>query len=114
MAKSRPKENDANDKGTSKDVANSATNPAKSLSSKHRATLESVFETPTRPDIPWRSIEALFVALGGEITQGRGSRVRIAVLGRRANFHEPHPERDTDRGAVKDVRDFLISLGVRP
>jgi hypothetical protein len=84
------------------------------LSARHRATLTAVFEVPTRPDIPWRSIVALFVALGGEVTQGRGSRVRVALGERRAVFHEPHPERVTDRGAVRDVRDFLVAVGVRP
>jgi hypothetical protein len=54
------------------------------------------------------------VALGGEITQGRGSRVRVALGPLRAVFHEPHPERVTDKGAVESVRKFLESLGVRP
>jgi hypothetical protein len=84
------------------------------LSSRHRRTLEAIFERPTRPDIPWRDVEALFVALGGEITEGRGSRRRVALRGVRAVFHEPHPEKVTDRGAVKGVRDFLERAGIRP
>jgi hypothetical protein len=84
------------------------------LSSRHRRTLEAVFERPLRPDIPWRDIENLFVALGGEVSEGRGSRVRVALNGERAVFHEPHPERVTDRGAIKDVREFLERAGVRP
>lgn len=84
------------------------------LSSRHRRTLESIFETPTQPDIQWRRIEALFRALGGEVTEGSGSRVRVALNGVRAVFHEPHPEKVTDRRAVVDVRDFLERAGVRP
>jgi hypothetical protein len=84
------------------------------LGSKHRGTLSLVFDRPVRPDIPWRDIEALLVALGGEITQGRGSRVRVALGPLRAVFHEPHPERVTDKGAVESVRKFLENLGVRP
>jgi HicA toxin of bacterial toxin-antitoxin, len=84
------------------------------LSGRHRATLGAIFERPTRADISWRSIEALFRALGGEVSEGRGSRVRVALLGRRGVFHEPHPDPATDKGAVEDVRDFLISVGVRP
>jgi hypothetical protein len=84
------------------------------LSGRHRATLGAIFERPTRADIPWRSIEALFRALGGEVAEGRGARVRVALLGRRVVFHEPHPEPATDKGAVEDVREFLISVGVRP
>ena len=84
------------------------------ISSKHRATLAAIFERPERPDIPWRSIEALFVALGGVVKQGRGSRVRVLLNGRPAVFHEPHPEKVADRGAVRDVRGFLISVGIEP
>ena len=84
------------------------------LSSRHAHTLELVNETPIRGDIPWRDIESLFEALGGSVTQGRGSRVRVAIGSRKAVFHEPHPEKVTDKGAVKSVRIFLDELGVRP
>ena len=84
------------------------------LTSKHRDTLVAIFETPTRPDIPWRSVEALFVALGGSVERGRGSRRRVFVAGERASFHEPHPERVTDRGAIVSVRKVLIKAGVKP
>lgn len=54
------------------------------------------------------------VACGAEISGGRGSRVRIALNGVFAVFHRPHPEPETDRGAVKAVRRFLENAGVRP
>jgi hypothetical protein len=76
--------------------------------------LTSIFERPTRGDIPWRDIEALFRALGGLVEPGRGSRRRVRLGARRAVFHEPHPERVTDKGAVEDVRDFLSSAGIVP
>jgi hypothetical protein len=84
------------------------------LSSRHRSTLASIFERPTRGDIPWRSIEALFEALGGTVASGSGSRRRVRLGDRKAVFHEPHPERVTDKGAVEHVREFLESAGVRP
>lgn len=56
----------------------------------------------------------LFNALGASISQGRGSRVRILLNGQRAVFHEPHPERVTDKGAVKSVREFLTNAGIDP
>ena len=84
------------------------------LSAKHRKTLEAVYERPERSDIAWRDIESLFVALGGEIPEGAGSRVRVALSGVRAVFHRPHPERVTDKGAVKAVRRFLQTAGVEP
>ncbi len=87
---------------------------AAALSARHRRTLEAVFERPTRADIPWRDLEALFAALGGAVTNGKGSRRRVVLGARVATFHEPHPERVTDKGAVTHVREFLASAGVGP
>lgn len=84
------------------------------LSGRHRATLDAVFSEPVRADLDWRDVEALFAALGGEITEGRGSRVRIAMKGVRAVFHRPHPRKETDKGALKSVRRFLIETGNAP
>lgn len=84
------------------------------LSSKHRRTLEQIFERPTRPDIRWSDAEALFRALGAEIRQGSGSRVRIALNGIRMTFHEPHPRPTLIRKAVESIRRFLIEAGIRP
>jgi hypothetical protein len=84
------------------------------VDSKHRKTLEAIFEKPERSNILWRDIEALFVALGAEITEGNGSRRRVALKGVRAVFHRPHPRKETDKGAVKSVRKFLEAAGVKP
>jgi HicA toxin of bacterial toxin-antitoxin, len=84
------------------------------LSRAHQATLEAVFATPVRASIVWRDIEALFVACGGEISEGQGSRVRVALNGIRAVFHRPHPQKETDKGAVKSVRRFLTEAGITP
>ena len=81
---------------------------------KHRTTLEAVFATPVRASIAWRDIEALFVACGAEISEGQGSRVRVALNGVRAVFHRPHPQKETDKGAVKSVRRFLIEAEIIP
>ncbi|WP_288581535.1 type II toxin-antitoxin system HicA family toxin [uncultured Methylobacterium sp.] len=56
----------------------------------------------------------MFVACGGEVLGGRGSRVRVALSGVRAVFHRPHPQKETDRGAVKSVRRFLLEAGIEP
>ncbi|MFJ7353210.1 type II toxin-antitoxin system HicA family toxin [Phyllobacterium sp. NPDC097923] len=84
------------------------------LSRKHRATLAAIFAEPVRAGIAWRDIEALILACGGEITEGQGSRVRIALNGIRAVFHRPHPQKETDKGAVKSVRRFLLEAEIRP
>ena len=84
------------------------------LSGKHRATLEAVFADPVRAGIAWRDIESLMIACGAEITEGQGSRVRVALNGVRAVFHRPHPQKETDKGAVKSVRRFLLEAEISP
>jgi hypothetical protein len=81
---------------------------------KHRKTLEAIFEKPERANIAWRDVEALFIALGAEISEGSGSRVRVALKDVRAVFHRPHPRKETNKGAVKSVRRFPEAAGVKP
>jgi hypothetical protein len=84
------------------------------LSSRHRATLAMLFERPTRADVTWNAFASLIGALGGEITNGAGSRRRIKLGPRRASLHEPHPGPNMVKGAVEDARAFLRTLGVSP
>jgi len=56
----------------------------------------------------------LFIALGAEISEGNGSRVRVALKDVRAVFHRPHPRKETYKGAVKSVCRFLEVAGVKP
>ena len=79
-----------------------------------RRTLLAIFDTPTRANLKWKDIESLSIALGAEISEGSGSRVRISLNGIRAVFHRPHPEKEADKGTVKSVRRFLEEAGVRP
>lgn len=84
------------------------------MNAKHRRTLQAIFARPDRADIAWRDIESLLVAVGAELSEGNGSRVRIALHGVRAVFHRPHPEKETDKGAVKSMRRFLQEAGIEP
>jgi hypothetical protein len=84
------------------------------MNQKHRRTLDAVFDDPIRSNIPWREIEAMLKAAGAQITEGAGSRVRIALNGVRAVFHRPHPRMETDKGAVRSMRRFLTEAGVTP
>lgn len=43
------------------------------MNAAQRKTLARIFEKPTRADVRWAAIEALIKALGGEVTEGRGS-----------------------------------------
>lgn len=82
------------------------------MNSKQVKTLKAIFTDPVPVDIAWKDIVTLFEALGATISQGRGSRVRVLLNDQRAVFHEPHPERVTDKGAVKSVREFLVNAGI--
>ncbi len=59
-------------------------------------------------------IEGLLEHIDAEIREGSGSRVRIALNGVRAVFHRPHPQRETDKGALVSMRRFLENAGVKP
>ncbi|MGA9994456.1 MAG: type II toxin-antitoxin system HicA family toxin [Pyrinomonadaceae bacterium] len=84
------------------------------MAKKHQKTLEAIFEDPVRSNILWSDIEKMLAALGAELSEGRGSRVRIALRGVRAVFHRPHPQKETDKGAVVSMRRFLTEAGVSP
>jgi len=62
------------------------------VSKKHRKTLEAIFENPVRSNVAWIDVEKMLQALGAELSEGSGSRVRIALRGVRAVFHRPHPQ----------------------
>jgi len=81
---------------------------------RHRRTLEAIFADPVRANVVWTEIEALLRSLGADLSEGRGSRVRIALNGVRAVFHRPHPQKETDKGALKSMRRFLTEAGVTP
>ena len=83
------------------------------MNKKQRQTLKRIFERHERADISWLDIQSLFIALGADISEGRGSRVRVALNEVRAEFHRPHPKRVTNKGAVKSVRRFLQEAGVK-
>lgn len=84
------------------------------LNNRHRSTLSEIFKNPVPASIKWADIEALLIALDAEISEGSGSRVRIALNGVRAVFHRPHPQPATDKGAVKSMRRFLTEAGIKP
>ncbi len=83
-----------------------------SLSSKHRKTLEKIFQDPVRADVAWREIETMLIALGAKVEERAGSRVVIKLNDRIAVFHRPHPQKETDKGALKSMRRFLMEAGI--
>ncbi|OPL10291.1 MAG: hypothetical protein AVO34_11265 [Firmicutes bacterium ML8_F2] len=82
------------------------------MNKKQRQTLAKIFENPERADIRWDDVESLLTALKAEISQGRGSRRRVALGGAKAVFHRPHPKLVANKPTVRSVRRFLLEAGV--
>ena len=81
---------------------------------KHERTLAAIFAEPVQANIAWSDTESLLRNLGADITEGKGSRVRVALNGVRAVFHRPHPEKEANKPTIRSVRQFLAEAGVSP
>ena len=82
------------------------------MRAKHKKVLEAIFSDPVRSNIIWKDVENLLEHLGADIEEGAGSRVCIELNVIIAVFHRPHPRKETDKGAVKSLRKYLIEAGV--
>lgn len=83
------------------------------MNTKHKRTIESIFKTPVQSNVIWKDVEKLFIHLGARIKEGNGSRLAVELNGVRAYFHRPHPQKETDKGALVSVRRFLEHAGVK-
>jgi HicA toxin of bacterial toxin-antitoxin, len=81
------------------------------MRAKHAKTLQAIFTKPTATSLEWVRIEALFIALGCRVIEGRGSRVRFEFNGKIIAFHRPHPAKEAKPYQVELARDFLIAIG---
>ena len=81
---------------------------------RHRQTLAAVFRDPVSRTIKWAAVEALLLAAGARVVEGRGSRVRFEKDGEVETFHRPHPAKEAKRYQVRAARAFLARIGVTP
>lgn len=84
------------------------------MKSRHTKTLQAIFAKPTTPTLEWSHIESLLIALGCQVIEGRGSRVRFAFNNTITTFHRPHPEKEAKPYQVEQARDFLTAIGAKP
>lgn len=84
------------------------------MNGRQKRTLEALFADPASGTIAWAAIESLLVAVGCEIVEGRGSRVRFARDGMVETSHRPHPAKEARKYQVRATRDYLKRLGVKP
>lgn len=85
-----------------------------SMNSKQKKTLAAIFKDPVSGTIEWAAIENLLVSVGSNVIEGNGSRVKFEKGGVIASFHRPHPDKEAKRYQVRDARDFLTQIGVKP
>ncbi len=82
------------------------------MNNKQKRTLQAIFQDPIQPNIKWFAIENLLLALGSEVKEGKGSRIRVTLNGKRKVFYRPHPQIIAGGERIKIVRAFLINAGV--
>jgi hypothetical protein len=84
------------------------------MNSKHKRVLRAIFTDPVSGSIEWIAIETLLIAVGCQVIEGSGSRVRFVIKGEVETFHRPHPAKEAKRYQVRDARQFLLRIGVKP
>jgi hypothetical protein len=83
------------------------------MNAAHKKTLTDIFANPVSKSLEWRRIEALFIAIGCQVIEGNGSRVKFEKDGIIATFHRPHPAKEAKPYQVRDARHFLEFLKVK-
>ena len=73
-----------------------------------------LFTKPTMAGIRFSDIEALMVALGGEVKEGAGSRVALYLGDAVKHTHRPHPGKEAKKYQVEEIRAWLEQQGVTP
>lgn len=84
------------------------------MKTRHRKILQAIFSKPTKANIVFSDIEALFAALGGHIIEGAGSRITVEFSEERVHFHRPHPGKEAKKYQVENAREFLERQGIEP
>jgi hypothetical protein len=84
------------------------------MRAKHRRILEAIFAVPTRGGVVFSDIEALVIALGGDVREGAGSRIVFELQGSQQYLHRPHPGKEARKYQVEELREWLKELEVTP
>ncbi|BDB15047.1 type II toxin-antitoxin system HicA family toxin [Acidithiobacillus ferrooxidans] len=76
--------------------------------------MQALFRQPTSGTVAFADIEALILALGGEVLEREGSRVKITLNGEQWRCHRPHPGKEAKKYQVEEARELLERVGVKP
>ena len=84
------------------------------MKAKHQKTLTTLFQKPTLGGIVFADIEALVEAMGGQVVEREGSRVKIMLRGEQWRCHRPHPGKEARKYQVEEARALLERTGIHP
>jgi len=84
------------------------------MKSKHAKTLRALFTRPTSAKVVFADIEALVIALGGEVKEADGSRVALRMGDAVKHAHRPHPGKEAKKYQVEEFRDWFKAQGIEP
>ncbi|SEI18750.1 type II toxin-antitoxin system HicA family toxin [Pseudomonas asplenii] len=84
------------------------------MNNKQLSTLRAIFSRPVPNTLEWARIESLLIAVGANVIEGKGSRVRFELNDVVVTFHRPHPDKEAKPYQVRDARAFLEQVGVTP
>jgi hypothetical protein len=84
------------------------------MKAKHRRILEAIFAIPTRGGIVFSAIEALVIAIGGDVREGEGSRIVFELKGSRRYLHRPHPGKEAKKYQVEELHEWFRQLEIIP
>jgi HicA toxin of bacterial toxin-antitoxin, len=82
------------------------------MNTKHTKTLQAIFAKPTRASIISAEIESLLIALGANLTEREGSRVKFTLRGIEWHAHRPHPGKEAKKYQIEQVREILSRLEI--
>ncbi|MGI9036902.1 MAG: type II toxin-antitoxin system HicA family toxin [Pyrinomonadaceae bacterium] len=83
------------------------------MNRKQQRIFEAVRAAPTGANILFADLEKLTCALGGEVVEGSGSRVKFLLNGAEFFAHRPHPQKEAKKYQVDNFREFLKLAGIK-
>jgi len=84
------------------------------MNARHRKTLRAIFSRPTPGSVKFADIEALVLALGGQVREGAGSRVATQINDSVIHAHRPHPGKEAKKYQIEQTRVWLSEQGIKP
>jgi HicA toxin of bacterial toxin-antitoxin, len=84
------------------------------MNSKQKKVLAAVFVNPVSGTLVWAEVESMLVAIGCQVVEGNGSRIKIILNGDAVAVHRPHPGKEAKHYQIRAVREFLSRNGVNP